>query len=285
MTYTVTREVDLVTFRHFVEPILRTHEAANNLILGLLNQTAVEEPPDVMVYVEGPEGIALVAIKTDASHPLILSWTSSTEPTQALASFLSQAEVTLSGVLGPRESAAIICQRWVEDKKATCALVVQERIYEIQHVHLPQHPVNGKGRWAEALDTKDVVALMSGFTEEALQEPDSRQVEATVQGRLDAGFPLAGYWLWEEENQVVSIAGYSGPTGTGIRLGPVYTPPHRRGKGYGSWVVATLTESLLQSEYRRVFLFTDLANPTSNAIYQRIGYQPVIDVDHYVFTA
>jgi uncharacterized protein len=63
----------------------------------------------------------------------------------------------------------------------------------------------------------------------------------------------------------------------------VYTPPELRGRGYASACVAALTQQLLDSGRRFVFLFTDLANPTSNSIYQTVGYRPVSDVDQYQF--
>ena len=63
----------------------------------------------------------------------------------------------------------------------------------------------------------------------------------------------------------------------------MYTPPEQRGHGYASAATAALSQLLLERGRRFCFLFTDLANPTSNHIYQTIGYQPVCDVDIYHF--
>jgi predicted GNAT family acetyltransferase len=79
------------------------------------------------------------------------------------------------------------------------------------------------------------------------------------------------------------MVGYSGPTPNGIRIAPVYTPPELRGGGYASACTAETTRRLLKDGRRFCFLYTDLANPTSNSIYQRIGYRPVCDVDQYRF--
>jgi predicted GNAT family acetyltransferase len=57
----------------------------------------------------------------------------------------------------------------------------------------------------------------------------------------------------------------------------VYTPPGRRGRGYATALVAALSAELLAAGRRFCFLYTDLANPTSNRIYQRIGYERVCD--------
>ena len=82
----------------------------------------------------------------------------------------------------------------------------------------------------------------------------------------------------------VSLAGFGGRTPNGIRVGPVYTPPDLRGRGYASALTADLTRRLLAGGRRFCFLYTDLANPTSNSIYQRIGYRPVSDADLWSFT-
>jgi predicted GNAT family acetyltransferase len=92
-----------------------------------------------------------------------------------------------------------------------------------------------------------------------------------------AADPDGGIVLWDDGG-AVSLASFGSPTPTGIRIGMVYTPPERRGRGYASAVTAALTRRLLEGGRARVFLFTDLGNETSNAIYQRIGYRRVGDV-------
>ena len=69
-----------------------------------------------------------------------------------------------------------------------------------------------------------------------------------------------------------------------MRVGPVYTPPDGRRRGYAEAVTAAVTARALARGRRFCFLFTDLANPTSNGIYRRIGYRPVCDVDQWAFT-
>jgi uncharacterized protein len=63
-----------------------------------------------------------------------------------------------------------------------------------------------------------------------------------------------------------------------VGIGAVYTPPQFRKRGYASVAVATLSQQLLDSGRRSCFLYTDLSNPTSNAIYARLGYEPLDDV-------
>jgi hypothetical protein len=83
----------------------------------------------------------------------------------------------------------------------------------------------------------------------------------------------------------VSVVGAGGETPNGIRIGPVYTPPEVRNRGYASALTAAASADQLARGRRFCFLFTDLANPTSNKIYQAIGYEPVCDMDQYRFDA
>lgn len=73
------------------------------------------------------------------------------------------------------------------------------------------------------------------------------------------------------------------PTPHGARIGPVYTPPAARRRGYASALTAAIIRHYLDAGRRLCFLFTDLANPTSNRTYQAIGYEPVTDVNQYRF--
>lgn len=83
-------------------------------------------------------------------------------------------------------------------------------------------------------------------------------------------------WVWDVDGRPVHMTGVAGPAGGTARIGPVYTPPEERGRGYASSAVGLLSERLL-ADGARVCLFTDLANPTSNAVYERLGYVGVAD--------
>jgi predicted GNAT family acetyltransferase len=81
------------------------------------------------------------------------------------------------------------------------------------------------------------------------------------------------------------MAGISRPEAGMVRVAAVYTPPEVRGRGYGGAVTAAVTRSALDAGAAHVVLFTDLANPTSNALYQRLGFRPVEDRTVVEFTA
>jgi predicted GNAT family acetyltransferase len=126
------------------------------------------------------------------------------------------------------------------------------------------------------------------FAHEVLHEggPGRDRAGAMLDHRLSS--PSAGILLWEEDGEPVSLAGWGGPTPNGVRVGPVYTPPELRGRGYATALTAELSQRLLDGRLfeggrRFCFLYTDLANPTSNAIYERIGYRRVAESAEIVF--
>ena len=89
--------------------------------------------------------------------------------------------------------------------------------------------------------------------------------------------------VWEVDGALVSQAGSRRPVAGMSRVGPVYTPPEHRGHGYAAAVTAAASQWALDAGARCVVLFTDLSNPTSNRLYPRIGYRPVLDALEVVF--
>src|SRR5262249_2708804 len=134
-----------------------------------------------------------------------------------------------------------------------------------------------------AADRDLLIKWLIDFEEEALGLRVHDRTEKQVDNRLTGDPQLMGWRIWCDEGKPVSLVGYGGRTENGIRVGPVYTPPELRGHGYASACVAATSQELLDKGRKFCFLFTDLSNPTSNHIYQSIGYEPVSDVDEYRF--
>src|SRR5919198_743379 len=120
------------------------------------------------------------------------------------------------------------------------------------------------------------------FWVEAVGEAGAATTEETVDRRLRGRG--GRYVLWEDGDPV-SLAGYGGATPNGMRIGPVYTPPELRGRGYASALVGEISAKLIGEGQRFCFLYTDLSNPTSNRLYQRLGYERVCDSAEYRFEA
>jgi predicted GNAT family acetyltransferase len=184
------------------------------------------------------------------------------------------------GVLGPTAAARRFANAWSARSGGTAVRVLQERIFRLDRVIAPR-AVPGRWREAEERDRALLAAWWVAFAAEAL--PDGPWPEgAEAADRMLRRIGRVAY-LGEDASEVVALAGAGGPTPRGIRLGPVYTPPARRGRGYASNLVAAVSQAQLDAGRSFCFLFTDVTNPTSNRIYQTIGYAAVTEVDQYKF--
>jgi predicted GNAT family acetyltransferase len=272
---------DATAFLDRAAGFLALREAEHNLPLGLATRL-IEDPhaygtddPYLAVAEAGDEVVA-VAIRTPP-YNLILS---EVDDDRAVAAFVADLRpASLPGVLGPVGAAGRFSKLWAEQTGVRARVQVAERIYRASEAH-PPADVPGSYRAYEDRDRDLVMAWLTAFVAESLPAGTPFDAEAVLARRLDE--PDAGFVLWEHV-EATSLAGFGGVTPHGIRVGPVYTPPELRGRGYASALVGELTARLIANGRRFCFLFTDLSNPTSNSIYQRVGYRPVTDVNQWVF--
>jgi predicted GNAT family acetyltransferase len=276
----VERHADADGFLARAGEFLAAREAEHNLILGLSSRLRVAPllfgEPAYFAVIER-DGRVVAATMRTPPHNLILS---EVDDLAAIEPLLEDARAefgSLPGVVGPKEPVARFAQAWHEPAR----LELAQRAFRADHVD-PPSGVPGRMRDYERGDRVLAIRWMDAFVEEALPEPPPGTSEEFVDHREED--PDGGLVLWEHEDRTVSMAGFGGRTPNGIRIGPVYTPPELRGRGYASALTAAVTKRLLDGGLRFCFLFTDLANPTSNSIYQRIGYQPVSDFDLWTFS-
>lgn len=262
---------------------LAAREAEHNLIFALTstlttNPEVYPEPPLFAVAVDGARGTVLAAAMQTPPHNLILAEVADPGAVAILADEL--AGEALPGVLGPTVAVAEFAARWSAAAGSSTHKAMAERIYRCGRV-TPPRPAAGTSRLATSRDRDLLIDWLRAFNVEAhVRSLDDAPIVADrwlgrVGGRT--------MWLWEVHGRPVSASGVSGPTPHGIRVGPVYTPPEDRGRGYASNLVAAATQAQLDAGKAFVFLFTDLANPTSNHVYQAIGYEAVTDVDMWAF--
>jgi predicted GNAT family acetyltransferase len=280
----VRRFEDASAFLAAAGDFLSSREAEHNLLLGLAG-ALVQRPRlygDDPYFAAAFRGGSIVgaALRTPP-HDLVLSEVDDPAAVDALAANALTAYEKLPGVLGPKKAARRFSELWAGARGVRPALGVEQRIFRADEVRTPDG-VAGAMRRADERNRSLLVKWIHAFQDEvATGRIAGRPAENVVEDRLGAG-NTGGFCLWEHGGPV-SLAGFGGPTPNGIRIGPVYTPPEYRGRGYASALTAELTSLLLASGWRFCFLFTDLGNPTSNRIYQRIGYEPVTDVDEYRF--
>jgi predicted GNAT family acetyltransferase len=185
------------------------------------------------------------------------------------------------GVTGPVPVSLHFAEIWQALTGKSFRRSMAERIYKLEKVR-PPSGVSGHMRRAVETDLALLIEWVTAFQMEAFGEPDPVAVERMAHNMLVMPPEMRGTYLWEDPHPV-SLVSYGGPTPNGMRIGPVYTPPEFRRTGYASACVAGVSQYLLDTGRKFCTLFTDLANPTSNHIYQEVGYEAVCDVDEYKF--
>jgi predicted GNAT family acetyltransferase len=227
--------------------------------------------------VDGEETVRGVAMHTPP-HRLFVS-RMPPDAAAALAETVADADRDLPGVNGACESTAAFAKAWAARTGQTSTVITAMRMYRLGQLRRPPS-VPGEAVVATAPDDVELVAeWVAAFHDEAV--PDGPVEDwFTFAQRLIATEQVH---LWRDEGRTVSLAGVSAPAAGVARVAPVYTPPAERRHGYGTAVTAEATAAAIAAGAEHVVLYTDLANPTSNAIYQTIGYRPDHDADERRF--
>jgi predicted GNAT family acetyltransferase len=259
---------------------LERDEPRHNLILGVSDTLAASPTlfPEVAFWVvrEGDEVVAC-AFRT-SPYNLVLAQPRDVE---ALAVLVEAIDIELPGVVGATPEVDAFTAEWVARSGATSRIEIEQGVYALREV-APVPVASGRSREAGENDYALVFDWFLAFAHEAMHgEHDAEVYARQVRHRL--GSSASGYTIWEDGGVPVSMSGYGGRTPNGIRIGPVYTRPEHRCHGYATSLVAEQSAKLLREGRTFCFLYTDLANPTSNAIYERIGYRRVCDSRQIAF--
>jgi uncharacterized protein len=265
---------DPAAFLAAAAPLLLADEPRHNLILGIagtLRDSPELYPERRLWLVEDGAEIVGAALRTPPFN-LVLA---RPHDERALEQLAAELDDDLPGVTGAVPEVEAFAARWSERAARSARTRMRQGIYALERVESAA-AVPGSMRRATAADRPLLLDWLRAFGSEALHEEqaDEERLARLVEYRLESA--SAGFGLWDDGGPV-SLAGFGGGTPTGIRIGPVYTPPELRGRGYASALVAALSAELLAAGRRFCFLYTDLANPTSNRIYERIGYRRVCE--------
>jgi len=266
-------------FEKVAGPFLSAREAENNLALGLTSALKAGRDYGPTYFAAVRQGDRVVGVAMRAGLFLIVTAGTAAAALRMLVDDAVRQTPDAPGIVGPKELARKAVELWTTATGQRALLQMAERIYSLSRVVAPR-PVGGRMRAARTDDLDLVAAWFHAFGREA--QPHLRPSADDARANAERWIAGRGLRLWED-GSVVSMAGASGPTPNGIRVGAVYTPPAKRRRGYASAIVAALSQEQLDGGKMFCFLYTDLANPTSNKIYQAIGYEPVSDVDQYGF--
>jgi len=231
------------------------------------------EHPPIMGTLHDNGELVGVALRTPP-WPVIVSGLP-TDP-ELLESFLTQwleADPEMPGVSGPVENAYAVADVWTKRTGGTTNVTLASRLFRLGELAPPT--TTGQAREATVDDTDLLVTWRRDFAIEALGfQRAGDDGLAEIRRRFEIGDSVI---LWEDGGKPVAWANASKPIGGMSRVGPVYTPPEHREHGYGSAATAAVSQHALDAGADDVILFTDLTNPVSNSIYQKIGYRPVYD--------
>jgi hypothetical protein len=280
----VVRPSDARAFLDLAGPLLERDEARNQLPLGIA--ALIVEHPDIYpearfwVVRDGVEIVA-AALRTPPFDLVLADPVPERVPAALLDAVVEQ-DPDVPGVIGNQPYVGPAAEALAGVTHRTTEVTLRQGVYALGTVlAIPKAP--GSARAAGASDRELLKRWIIEFAHESLPNPerDLERLDRGLDARLSPG--SGGFWLWEDEGEAVSLSGFGGPTGSGIRIGPVYTPPELRRRGYATALVAEQSRWLLEQGYRFCFLYTDLTNPTSNAIYERIGYRRVGESTVYRF--
>lgn len=261
---------EIVNFKEEVTPFLEKNEQENNLILGVLQM--IHQPIFMGIAKQGEE-IAVVFLQTEEKKQIIVATSEiAEEDIVELAKKLAEVYPNVPGLIGNKK----IVQRLAEEiavlanKKTTVAM--EQGIYELKQV---KKKWNGDEVFREV--NSDELTLIEQWIYQFCEDvnfPTTKEEAKQTAHTLITNHRLFGL---EVDGKLVSVAAKTRPTKNNITVNFVYTPKEERKKGYASNCVAALSQRMLDEGYKTTTLYTDLANPTSNKIYQEIGYEQIAE--------
>jgi predicted GNAT family acetyltransferase len=264
------------------QKVLEKNEAANNLILGLCLRLShfphfIKTTPYFATIMDKDELVLAAVMIPPRQLVLYSQQPDKSKAPKILAQDLHTNHWLVPAVLGYPPLAKEFAATWTSVSGMAYREGLRQCLYELRKVISPP-ATSGRLRLATENELELVTQWAFAFQNEALSGGNLTEAREMAQNRIND----QDIYLWEDK-QFVSMAARSRPTTHGICISLVYTPPEFRGRGYATNCVAHLSQLLLDSGRKFCVLFTDLANPTSNHIYQSIAYTPLCYLTEYVF--
>lgn len=258
---------------------LARFEAENNLPVGVASALADgslgKDDAELLLAIDAGGECAAAVVMTPP-YRLLIAYGDDPAAREVLLSDMLARGVHPPGVVGPEPTAREVAAWWAERLALNAGPKMRQGVYRLSRVRASER-TPGTVRPAVAADASLVVPWLEAFFSEA-------HVDVGTPADVFRTFVTSDYrrlFVFEVGGQPVSIAGLGARTPRGRRIGPVYTPPEHRRKGYAESLVAQVSASALTAGNDFCFLFTDLDNPTSNAVYERIGYERIIQSAEY----
>jgi predicted GNAT family acetyltransferase len=213
-----------------------------------------------------------------------LSLTSVTrEQADALASRLADLGHPVPGVSGDHDASTAFAEAWQRRTGAEPVLTTRLHLYRLGTLTPPEPFPAGRGRVVGEKDREHLIRWCREFCVDVGEDASIKLIDAG--SWADSRFADRHFTFWETpDGTPVSMAAATSMVGGMVRVDPVYTPAHLRGHGYAGAVTVEASRAALAGGATDVVLFTDPGNPTSNALYQRLGYVRITDFAVYDFS-
>ncbi|CRZ15272.1 GNAT family N-acetyltransferase [Mycolicibacterium neworleansense] len=249
-------------------------------VLFTLELTTVHTTPwpaeRILLSVGNGKGVEGAAVQTRDSVLLVngLPPRTAMAAAEAIAAF----PAGLSGVRGTPATATAFMQAWRAVTGVQASESSRDVLYRLGRLTGP-YDVAGEWRLAGTGDVETVVRWLNEFFIEAFGEPSNVDASrAMLTSIVDSGDHIV---LWTIDGEPASMARVRAAVVGVSRIGPVYTPPGRRGRGYAAAVTAAAARFARDEGASEVVLFADTANPVSNRVYRRIGFEAIADDVRY----
>lgn len=264
---------DVHAFADLAEPALARDPAGTTIVASAMERVlalTTSEPSWWFVAVDDDDDPVGLAMHDSPWPPYLAPMPD--EAALAIADALCDVAAEVPGINGEQRAVRVAVTRWQQRRpSARVAATRGVRLYRLDRLVVPRVP--GAPRPADHGDVELIVSWSRAFAQQT--DTPAHDLDRLVRHRVDdVG---GGYVLWVVDGDPVSLAGVKPPSHGVARIGPVYTPPEHRRRGYGAAVTAAASSRLVERGAGEVVLFTDLGNPTSNKIYTEIGYAPVRD--------
>ncbi|QFG00618.1 GNAT family N-acetyltransferase [Psychrobacillus glaciei] len=269
-------------FAKVAMPFLVKNEDKFSLFLGVLQRIKEGQYENPYMASIEEDGELLALFQMTPPHPLNIIFVNEDRINACIdmsVNELINQSIAIESIISVKEWAYSFAKKWQERAGQNFSILMDQGLYRLDQIDESLEMSQGAWRYATIEDAPLIEKWYDHFEEDiALPKTAPLEIKNRVKAMLDANEAF----LWENEGKIVSMMKKARPTAHGVTVSLVFTPKEERRKGYARTMVAAGSKELLK-EFQFCVLYTDMLNPTSNKIYQEIGYQKIIDSVHLGF--
>ena len=269
-------------FEDKAKPFLMKNEDVYSLFYGILQGIKAGRYENSFMATIEENNRVVALFQMTPPHPLnlIIIDELKTDDILTLATLeLFERKLPIQSVVGLKSVVNAFSEKWQRTTNCKAKLLMDQGLYRLDNVDQSLDRSPGSWRYAR----KDEATLLANWFKAFESDTGLKNSPlAEIKKKVNQFLEDEEVFFWEEQGKVVSMMKKARPTERGVTVSFVYTPPEERKKGYARTMVAAGSEELLKT-YDFCVLYTDMMNPTSNKIYQEIGYQKIADSIHIGF--